>query len=399
LLTDKSRLQLPEPMGCSQPGTFSYDSVHVRLPGIIDRIIAEGHYPLHIQTNLKQLQTELCAGTVRPITPGAYPDGNDWDNFLAPHLDKRWHELPWFFAETYFYRRLLEAVEYFKHSPQERIDPFLLQKRVAWTSSEPSLAAFAERSHELVRSPHALPEMLLMSLWSNRADLSIWPAEAGFAPVFRYQEQKTLLIDHAASVMAHLDTLKGEARVDIVLDNAGLELAADLCLSWFLLESGLAHNIRLHAKKHPTFVSDTTIPDIQQALSSLTRHADNPLRTIGKALTESEGEGFVIMHDAYWNSPLEGWNMPEQLRRELASSSLILLKGDANYRRLVGDRAWSFTTPFEAVCAYFPAPLACLRTLKSEVLTGLQPGIEPGLRERDPGAFTSGRYGILQASL
>jgi hypothetical protein len=51
------------------------------------------------------------------------------------------------------------------------------------------------------------------------------------------------------------------------------------------------------------------------------------------------------------------------------------VKGDANYRRLIGDALWPHDTPFAHVLSYFAAPLLALRTLKSEVCVGLAPGV------------------------
>lgn len=48
-------------------------------------------------------------------------------------------------------------------------------------------------------------------------------------------------------------------------------------------------------------------------------------------------------------------------------SSMVFVKGDANYRRLIGDRLWPTDTPFPDVAGYFPARLCALRTLKAEL--------------------------------
>lgn len=54
----------------------------------------------------------------------------------------------------------------------------------------------------------------------------------------------------------------------------------------------------------------------------------------------------------------------QELRDE---SSMVFVKGDANYRRLIGDRLWPTDTPFSDVAGYFPARLCALRTLKAEL--------------------------------
>jgi hypothetical protein len=76
---------------------------------------------------------------------------------------------------------------------------------------------------------------------------------------------------------------------------------------------------------------------------------------------------------------------------------LVVMKGDLNYPRLMGDCTWPTTTDFTDATAYFPAPVVALRTLKSEVVVGLGDGT---VRELDATAQqrrTSGTYGLLQA--
>merc|ERR1711924_409643 len=78
------------------------------------------------------------------------------------------------------------------------------------------------------------------------------------------------------------------------------------------------------------------------------------------------GKGeFVCVADTYWAMPYALWDVPETLYDHLRdSSSLIVVKGDANYRRALGDQPWPLDAPFAEVCSYAPAPLLCLRTLK-----------------------------------
>ncbi|WP_231513967.1 protein-glutamate O-methyltransferase family protein [Microbispora rosea] len=96
-------------------------------------------------------------------------------------------------------------------------------------------------------------------------------------------------------------------------------------------------------------------------------------------------------------APLPYAEMPDDLREEFASASLTVMKGDLNYRRLVGDRMWAASTPFAAVTGYFPGPVVALRTLKSDALAGVP---ERTLAELDaPGRpwRTTGTHAMVQA--
>jgi hypothetical protein len=87
--------------------------------------------------------------------------------------------------------------------------------------------------------------------------------------------------------------------------------------------------------------------------------------------------------------------MPNALTSQLAEANLVLVKGDANYRRLHGDLHWDYTTPTSAIIDYFPAPLVALRTLKSGVQSGLEQTKLKEL-EQEPGWLTTGKYGVIQ---
>jgi len=77
----------------------------------------------------------------------------------------------------------------------------------------------------------------------------------------------------------------------------------------------------------------------------------------------------------------------------------VIVKGDANYRRLLGDARWPHTTPFAHAIRYFPSPLVVLRTLKAEIIVGLQPGQAEQLQAEDPAWLVNGKRGIIQARL
>jgi hypothetical protein len=72
------------------------------------------------------------------------------------------------------------------------------------------------------------------------------------------------------------------------------------------------------------------------------------------------------------------------------------MKGDLNYRRLVGDCQWPPTMPFSALTQYFPGPVAALRTLKSDVVVGLAESALSTLDSTGEQWRTNGTHGLIQ---
>jgi hypothetical protein len=98
----------------------------------------------------------------------------------------------------------------------------------------------------------------------------------------------------------------------------------------------------------------------------------------------------------FWTSPLPFWEMPESLREELSRADLLISKGDANYRRLLGDAHWRPTTPFGDVLGYVPAPLLAIRVCKAEIVVGLRAEQIEHLDRADPAWLVNGHWGVIQ---
>mmetsp|Transcript_26327 Transcript_26327/g.81994 ORF Transcript_26327/g.81994 Transcript_26327/m.81994 type:complete len:117 (-) Transcript_26327:162-512(-) len=92
------------------------------------------------------------------------------------------------------------------------------------------------------------------------------------------------------------------------------------------------------------------------------------------------------------------WDMPRALAERLHKHKLVVVKGDANYRRLLGDRPWPLDTDFDEVCGYFPTRLLALRALKAEVGLGLSAEAQERAEAADPNWLTNGKFGVVQYS-
>lgn len=377
------------------------------MPRIARRVVEENDFPPAIVTRLEGLIAELPQGLIRPLTDTNAPDAADWQRYVAPYQGQNWLQVPWFFGETYFYRRILEATGYFESGPGQGVDPFIYQKSEGLTQSWERVRALSVQVNEALEhkgwDPGVFAELLAVDLWGNQADLSVWPAGQEGQPSHLDAEvqQAHLLVNDTAAVFDYLSGLRTEkTRVDFIIDNAGFELIGDFCLADYLLGSEAAATVRFHLKTHPTFVSDAMIKDVDETLAVLLADGETAVRALGQRVQAHLDSGRLQRQQhPFWTSPLPLWQMPDDLYEELGRPALVISKGDANYRRALADSHWAHTTPFAGIVAYFPAPILFLRTLKSEVVAGLQIGQPEALVRRDPDWLIDGKWGVIQAAL
>jgi uncharacterized protein with ATP-grasp and redox domains len=402
--SDRPALPLPPSLRGFEKDTFTYDSIARRLPQIARQTSAENNFLPQYEEQVQKLLHEIPTSPIRALTDDRPPDASNWLEYCLPYLGQNWLEPPWFFVETYFYRRILEATGYFREGPGREFDPFRYQKQQGLEVPTEAIRSLSAQVQKLLsktnQQSEALANLLAVDLWGNQADLSMWPA--GDGPITDLenteQQKKHTLVDDTPVIVKKL--LEGQSplnRVDFIIDNAGFELIADLALVLYLLEQGIAHTVHLHAKPHPTFVSDATIKDIRQTIDFLRSDQDLATASTGHRLQALLDEGRLSLQTHwFWTSPLAMWHMPTDLKGELAFSDLLICKGDANYRRLLGDRHWPYTTSFADIVCYLPAPLVALRTLKAEVACGLSEKQVREITRRDPEWLVNGQWGVIQ---
>lgn len=405
-------LPTPPPLMMSEPGTFAYYTITERWPKIVRQIQAEQNFDASVQAELTALVNELLHGTVELNVSGE--DQAAWRSHMSPYQGQSWFDVPWFLAETYFYRRILEATGYFSADETQGIDPFAVQKQQGLNHAIAQLSTLSHQLCQWYESTDWSPvpwrrdwmrRLILDVLWGNQADLSLRPGEATNQAT---QQEEQILVNDVEAVLDRLENCD-RTRVDIVADNAGAELVCDLFLAHALVATGKAGQVHLHLKNHPTFVSDATERDVYQTLWQLANvqasGVDEELDQANLLLLQSlalEISAYVdrgqirLQAHPFWTSPLPAWEMPVDLQQELVRSQLVIFKGDANYRRLLGDRTWEFTESFQTITDYFPAPLLALRTIKSNVAAGLDAATVQSLTQRNPDWTTVGEWGLMQ---
>ncbi len=402
------RLPIPEPLRGIEHGSFAERTISVRLPNIVKRVLQDGDWSSEIVAALQALIDSMPFGVIRPIKDEDAPDAKDWEHYVTPYLDQNWLQVPWFFTESYFFRRILEATGYFQSGEGQGVDPYTALKRQGMAAIPDGLHPLCAQLDRSSAASRLAPEqaregfthLLHAAIWGNQADLSMWWSAEHERPTRpdADRQEEFLLDDDAGQASDYLFSLTEKPlRVDFILDNGGVELGYDLALVDFLLGNKLVDTIWFHLKPFPTYVSDVTIGDMLDTVDFLGSADDPCVRELSHRVQGYLSEQTLRMkHDYFWTSPLGGWEMPPALRQDLSQSNLIISKGDANYRRWLGDRKWSFTTSVGQALDYLPASMVALRILKSEIIIGLQPGQPENLYQKDPQWLFDGKYGVIQ---
>ncbi|MGI8330271.1 damage-control phosphatase ARMT1 family protein [Actinomadura scrupuli] len=373
----------------NDPDGYAWGVLRDRTPKLIRQFSDAHPYEPGQRRALSDLLEEMLTGTVQPLGDGA-PDRAAWDEWGRDHFGRRWADVPFLWWESYFYRRVLAAVGFFEPGPWFWVDPFESLKSAELR--DPALEADLAALDQVFRLPveEQAQAKLLASLWGNRADLG-FRVELGD----EHPEQAGLVADDSARLWSLLPAGAGN-RVCVVADNAGRELVADLVLIDHLMAGDLAGSVALHVKPRPYYVSDAITTDVVACLRRLAATPGTAAAISGR-LWAAMGDGRLTLHThEFYCAPWSFHRLPADLAREFAGACLTLVKGDLNYRRLVGDRGWPGSLPFADVTAYFPGPVAALRTLKSDVVTGVDPAVLAALDATGEAWRTTGTHGSIQ---
>ncbi|KAJ2921434.1 hypothetical protein H1R20_g15657, partial [Candolleomyces eurysporus] len=273
-------------------------------------------------------------------------------------------------------------------------------------------------------------ELTQVCLWGNSTDLSllinmteeqIRSLQSTGGDDLAATEQNILGndLERLWNTVKSLRSKEGPRRIDFVLDNAGFELYCDCVYADFLIQSGLATEIRFHGKRYPWFVSDVTKKDWDwlpnnMVYGNLFPNASEvemeALRRLGRRWKQYEQEGkWIYEQHPFWCTGHTYWDLHSEapdLFLHLSKSDLVIFKGDLNHRKLTYDCAAPASTPFDVaigpMASASGAPkVASLRTIKSDVVVGLGPNGDvtaKRLDEEEPGWKISGKYAVVLLS-
>lgn len=185
------------------------------------------------------------------------------------------------------------------------------------------------------------------------------------------------------------------SRFDLIPDNAGVELFSDYLFALYLLQTNTVQRIVLHLKPYPMFVSDATKCDFDILKDIINKEYPE----INIMLTQYEKEGRLEIQrrekEFFYEPYFKDCKFIEKIMK--AGCELLIVKGDLNYRRLVGDLHWNWTQPIKPIIAPFiTCRCLCLRCIKSDVLLGLTEQEADKVKEIPKEELPKGKYATIQ---
>ena len=391
----------PPPIRTDESNAFANNTMRVRLPAIIDEVMAlNPDYSPEVMRRLGWLGRGVAKGArISDIELAPANDAETWSRALDRQREivgsePTWHKAEWFFAETFAYRCLIEAVRW----AETGRDPFLPKKLEELQGA--ALWRLIESACEPLDAPEAeLSRAFALALWANRIDLSYAAAlERGIdiSPEDLLVDDREALLAYLAETRMSPQGFKSRQPVCLVADNTGSELAMDLALCDCLLRHG-SPRVVICLKAHPTFVSDATPADVWMLLAEMEGRGGRAAQLARRVRNAWDAERLRFLPHPYWNSSRFLWDRPPGLNRQLNQARLVIIKGDANYRRAVGDCLWKPHTPFSQALDYLDAPTLCLRTLKSDPVLGLpSAAAAEALDAIDAEWRVNGKRGLIQ---
>lgn len=425
---------IPPALTGSKEGTFAFLTVRDRWPKILGKIVDQVHRYRHAhiavhgevgEKDIKSVLSQLSELSYLVSTDKPLQDLSDhgenvsiWNEELRELRMKKgteqvtWYRCDWLFAECFLYRQIMSL--FLKTTTLKQFDPFASQKQGSFIGCIDTISMLAKRVEEMASETAKVNYDIIsyffqVCLWGNTCDLSLSCGERvtslPFSDMVDHLADK-ILCNQIGEIDRILRSGKVE-RVDIVLDNSGLELFADLAVAELLIGKCGVKNVVFHGKSMPWFVSDVTGIDFNWTVEMLIANSDYLLRNFGVKCSQrlSDGE-FVFQSHYFWTLPYPYYLMAEKapdLYNELSQSSLIIFKGDYNYRKLVSDLEWPQDTPFKiALRGFGPAPILVLRTIKAETVAGLSSNVIDDLRRKYGSNkiwMTTGEYAVAQFTI
>lgn len=220
-----------------------------------------------------------------------------------------------------------------------------------------------------------LDTLLGRCVGANTSDLSQEGAHANL-------RKPNIYPDESCNAVKYLNELKNKRskerkiKVDILTDNCGLELLSDIELAVFMLKYGLSDFVVFHTRVLPQYVSDVTkneiVDDFKQLLCELetmvSKQGVNDHGLLEDVQNYINTKQISIKTSLFWNLPTYYYKHKKQFADIIGKSDLVIVKGDLNYRKLVGDRNYRSCCWLRRRARKLGYPVLALRAIKSSLV-------------------------------
>ncbi|KAH7175069.1 uncharacterized protein B0J16DRAFT_273343 [Fusarium flagelliforme] len=424
----------------SDPGTMAQETAKFRWPKLVQGMVddvCETSTELppspaldeikSIQTKLHNLKDEIISdGELSMLEEDGSEDIATYNRLLLDLGTLTWLNCPWLYGECYLYRRVQSLFS--KSSLWKDYDIFKRQKDSTLIKSLEAVKELATRFNQVIANP-AQPlktlddeaaklvfvEMTELALWGNATDLSLLTNLSleeiqtlqGKAAI--EESQKNIVnndVQHVWDYLRKGQLTQTDRHIDIILDNAGFELFADVLYTAYLIESGLGTSITLHAKCFPWFVSDVIPSDMDFLLEHLRSIGLESITNLIKRYLKL-GLIHIEVHP-FWTTGFSFYEItaeaPELFKR-FQNSHLTIWKGDLNYRKLTRDGLWPHTTTFKSAIGPLGhgsgVKILALRTNKSDTCVGIESEEKVESLDREApgkGWIRNGKHAVISFS-
>ncbi|CAH1179474.1 unnamed protein product [Phaedon cochleariae] len=362
---------------------------------------------------LSKLKYEIQTNKPLKLLSSQAADAKIYNEYITRQANEEGHatyfHTIWLLAECYMYRRIWQIFE--TMSVLKNFDPFQDKKEESFFTALPLIEQMGKYLWDSIHdsttpSEDEFVQFMKLNLWGNKCDLSLSLGKVTEEnTLFDISSlDKQILSDYSTDIWKAISACDSSSDiVDIVFDNAGYEVFTDLCLADYMIAKQLAKTIRLYVKTIPWFISDVMTHDFHWMLQQLKSHENHVLQNLGERWQSYIDNGtWLIVESDFWTLPFDYTYMArvdQNLYKQLAEAKLAIFKGDLNYRKLFGEKNWDPTTSVDQALQNFnPTKLAILRTIKADIVCGLEEGIAEKIEAEDPKWMETGNWGLIQYS-
>lgn len=244
-----------------------------------------------------------------------------------------------------------------------------------------------------------LTKLIEQNLSSNSSDLSQMSWK-------RFFTVNNIDNDSIKRFWDYINTTTELETINILVDNGGVEFLCDLLLAYKLSEKTNC-KVVFYVKQLPIFVSDVVEADydkmmkiIEDGINTSSRTDDEKERmrkNLRYIQNQFERKVFEIRPTFECNMPTEFCDSDELSKLFKEQNSLLIIKGDLNFRRLVGDYKYIEDVKIKSVIRKeVKVPLLIIRSFKSNVILDVPKNNVAKFNEKDAEWRTNGRYGFVK---